>query len=84
MNKAEKYLVQANDQQVSDNSLMFWLFGEDTCPEMWFAVRKAKSDYSYLWPSKISELAVAELIFHIVSLQKVVQVCKIVSYSPVL
>nr|CDS26298.1 hypothetical protein HmN_000654700 [Hymenolepis microstoma] len=52
MIKAEKYKLLA------PSTSMYWIFDDETCPEMFMAIRKAKHD-----------LDVAELIFQIVGLQ---------------
>ncbi|KAM3175918.1 hypothetical protein ACTXT7_007558 [Hymenolepis weldensis] len=63
MIKAEKYKLLAS------SSSMYWIFGEDTCPEMFMAIRRAKNDFNHLWPDISSDLSVAELIFQLVGLQ---------------
>ncbi|VDM30464.1 unnamed protein product [Hydatigera taeniaeformis] len=73
MNKAGTYPVNAKDHEATDVCYMFWLFGEDTFPEMQMAIRKAKQDCGYLWCWDCTEGSVAELIFHKLALQKVNQ-----------
>lgn len=83
MNKADSYALYVEEHQACS---MFWLFGEDTFPEMQMAIRKAKQsllssvndsfflDCSSFWPWECTEGSVAELVFHNLALQKENQV----------
>ncbi|BHF75286.1 hypothetical protein SprV_0501838200 [Sparganum proliferum] len=60
MAKARLYASSAAEVESSSKKIMYT---SDVCPEMTHMVIKAKKDYPDLWPPKIDEYSVAELIF---------------------
>ncbi|KAM7536767.1 hypothetical protein Aperf_G00000083959 [Anoplocephala perfoliata] len=72
MNKAKDYALPVAQEMV-EKSRMYWIHDENTCPEMQMAIRMAENDFAHLWPENVSDLSVAELIFHIMALEKTIQ-----------
>nr|VZI35545.1 unnamed protein product [Spirometra erinaceieuropaei] len=60
MAKARLYALPAAEVESISKKIMYT---SDVCPEMTHMVIKAKKDYPHLWPPKIDEYSVAELIF---------------------
>ncbi|KAH9281815.1 hypothetical protein ECG_05468 [Echinococcus granulosus] len=73
MSKADKYALRVNEHQAIDNSSLFWLFGEETFPEMRMTIRLAKINCGISCSWECTEGSVAELIFHNIALRKEIQ-----------
>ncbi|VDO11281.1 unnamed protein product [Rodentolepis nana] len=70
MVKAEKY------KSLAPSTSMYWIFDDETCPEMLMAIRKAKHELNHLWPICSPDQNVAELIFQIVGLEHEIKVLR--------
>uniref|UniRef100_A0A0X3NG24 Uncharacterized protein n=2 Tax=Schistocephalus solidus TaxID=70667 RepID=A0A0X3NG24_SCHSO len=60
MAKSRLYAFSAAEVELVSKKIMYT---SDVCPEMTHLVVKAKKDFPDLWPYKIDEYSVAELIF---------------------